>query len=344
MHGRVGAIEVVRDDLTAERSEEILDFLSERGGLAAQDARELLATVVCVVVDDAGEVIGLDSAWEDTIPLVRRRFWVYRQFLADGSSQLDAGLFNAAFEALGDGFDETGPGPIGVAVVLDDPAAIAQQPEPVWPETELMFAGYLPDGRQLRIRYFWGAAVGPGLPDSPTLDETRDRDWTLQTDYRVERLAESAKVSADDVLAFWAREKAVKEQEALRRVHEVELVAFTENDGVVGVASAYLGRSPALRMDLWHYRTYVAAAHRQSNLAAQLIFGTRDRLEGRFVSGEDTRAGGMIFELENEGLKRHRNKAIWLHAGFTFIGENKRGDHVRVHYFPGAKVPPPDPA
>jgi hypothetical protein len=26
---------------------------------------------------------------------------------------------------------------------------------------------------------------------------------------------------------------------------------------------------------------------------------------------------------------------------FTFIGENDRGDHVRVHYFPGAEAPGP---
>jgi hypothetical protein len=25
---------------------------------------------------------------------------------------------------------------------------------------------------------------------------------------------------------------------------------------------------------------------------------------------------------------------------FTFIVENQRGDHVRVHYFPGALAPP----
>jgi hypothetical protein len=27
-----------------------------------------------------------------------------------------------------------------------------------------------------------------------------------------------------------------------------------------------------------------------------------------------------------------------------FIGENERGSHVRVHYFPGALAPEPEPA
>jgi hypothetical protein len=27
---------------------------------------------------------------------------------------------------------------------------------------------------------------------------------------------------------------------------------------------------------------------------------------------------------------------------FLFIGENSRGDHVRVHYFPGVAAPDPE--
>ena len=47
-----------------------------------------------------------------------------------------------------------------------------------------------------------------------------------------------------------------------------------------------------------------------------------------------------IYEVENEGLKRHFDDALSLPTDFTFIGENQRGDHVRVHYFPGALAPP----
>jgi hypothetical protein len=45
-----------------------------------------------------------------------------------------------------------------------------------------------------------------------------------------------------------------------------------------------------------------------------------------------------IYEVENEGLKRHFDDA--LPTDFTFLGENQRGDHVRVHYLPGALAPP----
>lgn len=49
----------------------------------------------------------------------------------------------------------------------------------------------------------------------------------------------------------------------------------------------------------------------------------------------------MIFEVENEGLKEYFNGALWLPLEFTFVGENERGDHVRVRYFPGALAPAP---
>ena len=39
-------------------------------------------------------------------------------------------------------------------------------------------------------------------------------------------------------------------------------------------------------------------------------------------------------------VKRHFDDALWLPTDFTSIGENQRGDHVRVHYFPGALAPP----
>jgi hypothetical protein len=58
------------------------------------------------------------------------------------------------------------------------------------------------------------------------------------------------------------------------------------------------------------------------------------------VSGADTRAAGIVFEVQNEGLKLI-NDATWLPTDFTFIGESRRGDHVRVHYFPGAVAPEP---
>jgi len=281
-----------------------------------------------------------DVVREEEAPLVGRRFWVYRGSLA---GDLGAPRFNTAFDDLQKDFQPGGAGPLGLCVIVGDRAEMADRPEAVWPDTELLFAGYTPDDRQVRVRYFWGAKIGPGVPSSPSTDEQRDVDYPLEDRYRIEMLEQSESVTTDDVLAFWKREKAVDEEKALRRIHEVKLVAITGDHEVAGVSSLYMERNAQLRMDVWNYRTFVADAHRMSSLAAQLIIRNRDLLESRFVSGEDTRAQGVLFDLENEGMQRHLNNAYWPPSDFTFIGENKRGHHRRVHYFPGARVPVPVP-
>ncbi len=165
--------------------------------------------------------------------------------------------------------------------------------------------------------------------------------WRLDEGYRIELFAEQDGVSAEDVLALWDRELPLAEEERGRRIHEVLLVATTDGGELVGVSSAYLQQNEQLAMDLWYYRAFVASGHRQSNVAVNLALIGRDHLEQRFVSGADPRAGGMVYEVENEGLKRHFDDALWLPTDFTFIGENERGDHVRVRYFPGALAPEP---
>lgn len=165
--------------------------------------------------------------------------------------------------------------------------------------------------------------------------------WRLDPGYRIDFFAEQDGVSEGDVLALWGRELRIAEEEVRRRIHEVLLVATTDGGELVGVSSAYLQQNEQLGMDLWYYRALVASEHRQSNVAVNLALIGRDHLEQRFVSGADPRAAGMIYEVEHEGLKRHFDEALWLPTDFTFIGENERGDHVRVRYFPGALAPEP---
>ena len=278
-----------------------------------------------------------NAVQEDTIPLVGRPFWVYRRSLADADG---VRIFNSVFEELQEGFQPGGGGPLGVCVMVPERAEMEQRPEAVWPDTDLLYAGSTPDDRQVRIRYFWGAKIGPGVPTSPSTEEQRDVDYSLEDRYRIEPLADTTSVSPEDVLALWAREGAVAGEQAHRRVHEVRLVATTTDGELAGVSTVFLERNPRLRMDIWNYRTFVAPSHRMSNLAAQLIIRNRDELESRFTSGEDTRAQGVLFALQNDGMKKHLNNAYWPPSDFTFIGDNSRGDHVRVHYFPGARVPP----
>ncbi len=293
--------------------------------------------------DAAGGIVGVNSVYPQDLALIGgRRFWIYRGFLLPAAASAEPEVIRASFAALEKEFEPVAPGPVGLCVLVVDPAEMERRPEALWAETQLMYAGYLDDERQVRIRYFEGAAIGPGLPNSPALSDA-ELDPPLEDRYRIEPLDETNEVTPDGVLALWRREGAMGDAEARRRVHEVRLVAIDRDQGLVGVGSAFIQHNPQLRMDLWYGRVFVAAAHRHSNVARVLMMRGRELLERRFTSGEDTRAAGVVMEIENEGLKRYFNKALWR-AGpveSTFIGENVRGDHVRVHYFPGALAPTP---
>jgi hypothetical protein len=344
MSTEAAAVEVVHGDLGEERAAEVTAFWAAKGALEGETAEERLPTVVCVAVDDEGELVGVNSAAQYVIPLVGRAFWVYRSLLAKHSDDLADAMFNSAFEALAEEFESGGSGPIGVCLAVEDRGTMERRPEAVWPGTELLFAGYMGDGRQLRIRYFGGARIDQGESSSRNVDQT-DRGalaahYSAGEEFRIEPLADSGSVSADDVLALWAGEGVVADEQASRRVDQVSLVAIA-GDELAGVSSVYLGRSQRLPMDLWNFRTFVASAHRESHLAAQLYIQNLELLEQRFRNGEDTRGQGILIDLENDQLMTSLNSAVWPLTGTTFIGENPLGAHIRIRYFSGARVPLP---
>jgi hypothetical protein len=167
-------------------------------------------------------------------------------------------------------------------------------------------------------------------------------EFGLKRDYRIEPIAESG-VGREAAVDLWVREEALSPERAQRRAEEVCLVGTTPARELCGISTAYLARNAQLRLELWHIRAFVAEAHRAGNLATQLLWQTRIHLNDRFVSGQDTRAPGAIIEVENEALKRLFPEVLWQPTMFTYVGNNARGDHCRVHWFEGALLPPPPP-
>lgn len=161
--------------------------------------------------------------------------------------------------------------------------------------------------------------------------------------YRLLRFADTSVVDDDAVLAFWEREGALPPgQDGRDRLADVSFVAVDYGEALVAVSTAYLDRSARLRADMWHLRAFVGTEHRRSSLAARLVRENRQWLEQAYVSGEDRRAPGILMEVESPELKSWRD-AVWAvdwSAGkrYTFIGENGKGDHLRVHWFPGATI------
>ncbi|MCW2992267.1 MAG: hypothetical protein JWM73_2861 [Solirubrobacterales bacterium] len=327
------AIEVVRGRTDAV-AEELVAFWAGAGGPTQANARARLPEVACVLRDDDGRVAGACSVFPAAVPVVGgRRFWVFRSLLPGVEDRLPE-MVRATFAALEAEFDGAPDAPIGLCVPLDR-GGWGRWPQAEWADPRMIHAGYLADGRQARIAYFRGASISGGPAGS------RISAMDPDSRYRVVLFAEQDAISEQDVIDLWTSEGVLAPEEARRRIGEVLLVGADEHGRPVGVSSAYLQRNEQLGMDLWHYRAFVAAAHRMSDVAVTLAMTGRDHLRERFVRGDDLRAGGIVYEVENDGLKRLFHQARWQPTEFLFIGENERGAHVRVFYFPGALAPAP---
>jgi len=162
----------------------------------------------------------------------------------------------------------------------------------------------------------------------------------LPDGYRVELLDGHDRIGFDDVIGFWTGEGAMPAQEAGRRVHEVLFVGIGPGGELTGVSTAFLQRSRQLRTTFWYLRMFVAADHRKGNMAFRLLLACRDHLRVQYETGADRRAAGAMVEVQHRGLAGHLVSATWR-SDFTFVGQNMGGDHMRVHWFPGAVAPLP---
>ena len=173
-----------------------------------------------------------------------------------------------------------------------------------------------------------GAGQQDGLPDR------------VPPGYRIDLFAEQDALGAEDLIGLWTQDGRLEPDEARRRIDEVLLVGSAPDGALAAISTAYIDRDPILDLDVWNYRTLVATEHREANLAATMAVICRDHLEHRFVSGAETRPAGVLSEVHATVLKQ-LNLAEWRQTGFTFLGEDARGSHIRIHYFPGALAPPP---
>src|SRR4051794_16232173 len=116
MAGFQGTIETVRGRLSDERSEQLLRFWSEQGALDEESGRGRLPEVICVALDEKGEIAGANSAYEQAVPLLGgRKLMAYRRLLAPEAADAEAEMFNAAYAALDEEFDSSSDAALGLS-------------------------------------------------------------------------------------------------------------------------------------------------------------------------------------------------------------------------------------
>ena len=152
-------IEVVRGALDPDRRREILEFWRSRSAGDVEGAENRFPQVVCVMRDARGSMVGVNAVRSRSVPLIGgRTFWIYSSLIDEAASKGSwMSMLGACFDALS-GELAAGPGegvaPIGVCALVGDPALLDRHPEALWPALGFLYAGYAPDGRQVRIRYF----------------------------------------------------------------------------------------------------------------------------------------------------------------------------------------------
>jgi hypothetical protein len=151
-------IEAVRGRLDRHHADELLSFWLERRALTGLEARRRLPEVVCMMRLD-GAVVGSSSTYASNVALVGgRRFWIHRQVLDQAVAEHAPAMIRATFNALAAEFDGTSGAPVGLCV-LAGPDLRRQRPEAEWTDPRMLYAGYLPEGLQVRIAYFDRAVI-----------------------------------------------------------------------------------------------------------------------------------------------------------------------------------------
>jgi hypothetical protein len=114
---------------------------------------------VCVLRQD-GEVAGVSSVYPAQVDLIGgRRFWIYRNLLRSDLGDRFPDMIRETFNALEAEFDGAPGSPIGLCVLIADPEERRRRPQVEWQDPRMIYAGYLDDGRQVRIAYFEGAEI-----------------------------------------------------------------------------------------------------------------------------------------------------------------------------------------
>jgi len=149
--------------------------------------------------------------------------------------------------------------------------------------------------------------------------------------------------SADDLVAFWLRESALPSEERAReRLSEVVLYARDETGAVCAVCTAYVATLASIGQPMYHYRSFVGAAWRNTTLARSMLLETV-RFLADYAAAHDFPCVGVVMELENPRFRDALSSMpVWRAAGarFVFIGKSSRGFDLRIHYFRGARLKP----
>lgn len=143
----------------------------------------------------------------------------------------------------------------------------------------------------------------------------------------------------EDARALWIEQGAITDEAAIKeRLPQLCVLARDADDKLLAITTAYEQANRQLNNYFYAMRMFVGEDARRMQIGFHLLHKLIATLESRFVTGQQTRCIGVLFELENQAVQKARPQAVWPTTGFVYIGNNANGDHIRVRYFKDACI------
>lgn len=148
----------------SEVSGQVLDIWKQYGGPVADLAGERLSQLVFLIRNDAGQVVGMSTAFKAYVKQLRNHFFAVRLMLIP--DYRIPGLTSKLLVTTRDFLEsacasESSPQPIGLITLVENNRLKEKRNEAIWPASGMVYIGNSRDGHHIRVYYFKGARILP---------------------------------------------------------------------------------------------------------------------------------------------------------------------------------------
>ena len=141
-----------------------------------------------------------------------------------------------------------------------------------------------------------------------------------------------------DVLAFWREGRLLPSvADAAARLKDICLVAY-DGARAVGVVEARLRYLEFIRSRIAMVKLVVSPAHRQEELATDMIGVARQILEQWSVDHPEEKLMGIGCIVQSKDLGQKVHQAVWPRSSLALINYTPRGEQMRLSWFKHATV------
>lgn len=146
----------------SEIKDELDQFWVNNNVLKKEKVEGRVKEVVVICRNNTGELIGVSTVFKSPVEQLRNEAYVFRCFIAEAhrapalDTQLVLKTFQILEQSVVSGAEDKA---IGLLMVVQNELIKNNWNKAIWPDTEMVYVGNLPNGDHLRIRYFKGVRV-----------------------------------------------------------------------------------------------------------------------------------------------------------------------------------------